>query len=85
MNNFKVKDKVRLVNYVKKLTYLKKNFAYPAGKIMYEDNNKWICDLEPERLGNSGIIDKIDKKNNKYFILFTGYEEWFNKEQIEKI
>ena len=92
MTKFKLGDKVKVIKYGSLLWYNKLEWKLmlenklttsdKPNNILGEDDNFWFCDMQPNLVGQIGIVSKVD--NNQYALEgISTKSAWYFGQQLE--
>jgi|WetSurSiteA1Bulk_404760.scaffolds.fasta_scaffold16732_4 hypothetical protein len=84
---FKVGDEVRIIKYGSLIWSYEKEM-YKKYKTGDEDPGKPIWyDINPELVGQKGIVTKVNKTQGEYFYILKGPVKcaWYNEDQLKAV
>lgn len=90
MNKFNEGDKVKIVKYGSLLMFNKNDKAndFLKQKTVYNENENWITiDMNPELVGQEGIVESFTLVQGKYEYTLKGPWKcaWYSENQLESI
>lgn len=80
MKNLKNEQECRFFDVVP--TKIKEGDSHPKN-IIFEEEDKWWCDISPEKVGREDVIEKVEIVQNipKYSLVKNG--AWYTEQQLE--